>query len=266
MTKPLQDKTVVVFGAAGSVGAGAACALAADGAIVYCAGRRSGPLESLAAAIGESGGQARVIEVDAFDEQAVGTALEGVVAEAGRIDAVFNAVSPQLSVTDEVRPSLDIDLDSFTASLRSRALVQFVTARAAARHMISAGGGTIIFLSATPARGVAPMIAGDSAGFGAVEGMARCLAREWGPKGVRVVCLRSGGMPDTPRIQKVWETMGGYVGAPSEAMAEASRAATLTGRMATVAETGEIVAFLASDRAATLTGAIVNSSYGEVMD
>lgn len=266
MNRTLEGATAVVIGAAGSVGSAVAAALARDGAVVYCAGRRQAPLQELVARIAGSGGRAHAVECDAYDELAVSAIFERIVAEAGGLDVVVNLVSPALAVSDEVTPSLAMGLDSFRASLTSRALTQFITARAAARHMIPAGRGTIVLVSATPARGVAPMIVGDSAGFGAVESMSRCLAREWAPHGVRVVCVRSGGMPETPRIQQVWRTMADHVGAPAEAIEAASRSMTLTGQMASVEDTANVIAFLASQQARTLVGAIVNSSHGEVID
>jgi NAD(P)-dependent dehydrogenase (short-subunit alcohol dehydrogenase family) len=120
--------------------------------------------------------------------------------------------------------------------------------------------------SATPAKGVAPFIAGASATKAAVEGLARCLATEWGPLGIRVVCVRSAGIPESPRIQEVFEGMARIAGVPKDALFQAAKEKTLLKRMPTLGETAAITAFLASDGASSLTGAIINASRGEVLD
>jgi 3-oxoacyl-[acyl-carrier protein] reductase len=91
----LEDKTAVIFGAAGEVGGTVAKELAAHGARVFLAGRTKTHVQQLAQAISSHGETAAAAEVDALDEDAVNNYLDDVVAAAGRIDVMFNAIGPQ---------------------------------------------------------------------------------------------------------------------------------------------------------------------------
>ncbi len=261
----LEDKTAVIFGAGGQIGSQVARVLAREGTSVYLSGPHRESVEQSAAEIRGAGGKAEADEVDALDEEAVNAYVDRVAKHAGTIDIVFNAMGV-LSGTDVVSPSLDVPVEKFTEYMTTVVASQFLTARAAARHMASHRSGVVVFLGATPARGVAPFIAGASAAHAAIEGLTRCLATEWSPMGIRVVCVRPAGMTDTRRIQQVFGAMAKAAGAPKEALLQAAAEKTLLKRMPTVPETAEVVAFLASDRASTLTGAIINASCGEVLD
>jgi len=81
-----------------------------------------------------------------------------------------------------------------------------------------------------------------------------------------VVCVRSAGMVETPSIQQVFGGVARTVRTPKDALLEAAREKTLLKCMPKVVETAEIVAFVASDHASALTGAIINSSSGEISD
>jgi 3-oxoacyl-[acyl-carrier protein] reductase len=74
---------------------------------------------------------------------------------------------------------------------------QFLTAKAVAPHMTRKGSGVILMLMATPARIGFPLCGGFSVACAAIEGFSRSLAAELGPQGVRVVCLRSAGSPES---------------------------------------------------------------------
>jgi NADP-dependent 3-hydroxy acid dehydrogenase YdfG len=71
MTGLLENKTAIVYGAGGGIGGGVARTFAKEGATVFLAGRRRGPLEAVATGIRAAGGHAEVDVVDALDEKAV---------------------------------------------------------------------------------------------------------------------------------------------------------------------------------------------------
>ena len=80
---------------------------------------------------------------------------------------------------------------------------QFITARAAARHMVQQHSGVILFVTAMPGYdGVSPNATAIGAAFGAMESLLRCLSADLGPAGVRVVGIRSGAMVETRTIQQ----------------------------------------------------------------
>jgi NADP-dependent 3-hydroxy acid dehydrogenase YdfG len=90
MTARLDGTVALVTGASSGIGAATARALAAAGAAVALAARRKDRLDDLAAAIGNAGGRALVLETDVTDQQQAIDAVGRTVAELGRLDTVVN--------------------------------------------------------------------------------------------------------------------------------------------------------------------------------
>lgn len=260
----LEGKTALIFGAGGQIGSHVAQVFAREGARVFLSGPRMPSVQRTLKSLSLPSGNAEADLVDATDDAAVSRYVDSVAERAGSVDIVFNAMG--VTGKEVVAPSIDVTCERFMTYLQHMVPSQFLTARAAARYMLRQRSGTVLFLGATPALGVAPFIAGAAAAHAAIEGLTRCLATEWSPMGVRVVCFRSAGMSDSQRIQEVLNAMAGIVGAPAETFAQMAREKPLLRRMSTVAEAAEAIAFLASNRASSLTGAIINGSCGEVMD
>jgi len=129
----LDNKSAVIYGGGGSIGGAVARAFAREGARVFLTGRTSTTLEEVAEAIRASGGVAETAEVDALDEEAVDRHADAVAAEAAGIDISFNLIThPHTHGT----PLAEMAVDDFLAPLETAARTTFLTARAAARHMI----------------------------------------------------------------------------------------------------------------------------------
>jgi NAD(P)-dependent dehydrogenase (short-subunit alcohol dehydrogenase family) len=260
----LEGKVALVHAAAGQVGRRVAEQFAREGANVWLAGRDTTKLHPLAEALRRSGGNAEVVAIDALDAPSIERGTARVMSEARRLDIEFNAIAGG-AADAFIGPATEISPDTFLESFRTVVLSQFLTARAAARHMSPVGQGSIVLLTATPGRGVAPLMAGHSAGHAAIEGLVKCLAAEWGPSGVRVTGLMSGGMPETARIGEVRAAMAKFAGVAPEAMAQMTLQKTQLKRLPTLRQTAHVAAFLASDYAGSLTGTVVNASCGEVV-
>lgn len=261
----LKNKVAVIFAAGGAIGGKVAQEFAREGAVVFASGHRLESVKKTTQAINTSEARVFVEQIDALDQNAVNTYLVRVIEQAGKIDIVFNAIGPA-SAGDLVMPSTEIPIDKFLSYLNTAVVSQFITARSAARHMLARKSGVIIFMTATPAKGVAPLLAGHSAGHAAIEGLTRSLATEWSPAGIRVVAVRSAGMPESPRIQEVSQAIAQSVGTTKEMFFQGVVERTLLKRMPTLSETAKTICYLASDYANSLTGAIINASCGEVMD
>jgi NAD(P)-dependent dehydrogenase (short-subunit alcohol dehydrogenase family) len=260
----LEGKVALVHAAGGQVGRRVAEQFAREGAYVWLAGRDTTKLEPLADAVRRRGGNVEVVAIDALDAQSIERSTARIMSAAGRLDIEFNAIAVG-SASAIIGPATDIAPDTFLESFRTVVLSQFLTARAAARHMLSVGQGSIILLTATPGRGVAPLMAGHSASHAAIEGLVKSLAAEWGSSGVRVTGLMSGGMPETNRIGEVLATMAKFTGVGAAEMARMTLQRTQLKRAPTLDQTARVAAFLASDYAGSLTGTIVNGSCGEVV-
>lgn len=249
----LEGKNAVVYGGAGAIGGAAARAFAREGARVFLVGRTLARLEEVADEIRSAGGAAETAEVDALDGQAVDEHADAVAAEAGSIDISFNVIAhPATHGT----PLAEMALEDFMPSIVTATSTTFLTSRAAARHMIRQGGGVILVFggSGEPLRDY--YIGGTQVAFDALESMRRQLSAELGRHGIRVVTLKSGGVPESLPTD-----MEGR-----EAIVETIEKPTMLGRAATLEDVGHVAAFVASDRARTMTAATVNTSCGALVD
>jgi 3-oxoacyl-[acyl-carrier protein] reductase len=259
----LAGKNAVVYGGAGSVGGAVARAFAREGARVFLAGRTVAALERVASEIIGAGGAAEPAPVDALDREVVEEHLEAIVGRAGTIDVSFNAVD---SRSVQGTPLIDLSIEQFDQPIATYTRAQFLTSSAAARHMLRQRSGVIMMITATPARLAIPLVGGFGAACAAVEALARQLACELGPHGVRVVCLRSAGSPDAAGVQEAFEVQDQARGADSDAFATALTGTTLLGRLPTLAEVAETAVFLASDRASAITATVANITCGQIAD
>jgi 3-oxoacyl-[acyl-carrier protein] reductase len=252
----LEAKTAVIYGGGGSIGGAVARAFSREGARVFLAGRSEAKLKQVAEDIRAEGGRAETAVVDALDEAAVDRHADAVVAEAGSLDISFNLITHPH--THGV-PFHEMQVDDFMAPVETAAGTTFITARAAARHMIPRRSGVILAFGG-PGDRSGPLrdyyLGGTQVAFDAIETMRRQLSVELGPHGIRLVTLASGGIPETFAPE--------FEGAPD--ITKMIEDQTLLGRAATLEDVGNAAAFAASDRARTLTATIVNVSCGALID
>src|SRR6478735_5576973 len=156
---------------------------AREGARVFVASRSRAKLDAIAADISAAGGLVDVSEVDALDEQAVIDHAASVVDAAGTIDVSFNLISRG---DVQGQPFLDLATDDLMAPVVNGLRTNAITARAAARHMVDQGSGSILWLTSASSVGLAPMMGGTGPSDAAIETYMRYLASEVGPSGVRV--------------------------------------------------------------------------------
>jgi 3-oxoacyl-[acyl-carrier protein] reductase len=252
----LEHKNAVIYGAGGSIGGAVARAFGREGASVFLAGRTRATLDEVAEAIRSAGGTAETAQVDALDEQAVDEHADAVAAEAGGIDISFNVIAhPYTHGT----PLAEMAVDDFMAPVETAARTTFLTARAAARHMIPRRSGVILAFGG-PGDRSGPMrdyyLGGTQVAFDAIETMRRQLSVELGPHGIRVVTLASGGIPES--LPEAFDGRAEIV--------EMIEGQTLLGRAATLEDVGNAAVFAASDWARSVTAAIVNVSCGALVD
>ena len=266
MSKILEQKHAVVFGAGGSIGSAVAKELAAEGAEVFLAGRTKSNVEEVAKQITAAGGCAHMAVLDALDDAAINNYMDGIAKQNGRIDVVLNAVGPLVKEYGAGKRAVDLTIEEVMLPLTTIVKSNFITAHAAVRHMIKQRSGVIIFLTGSTARG--HVEGGTSIGvtFGAIETLMENLAFEIGPSGVRAVCIRTTANTDSRAIQGVMEFMTGQMNITREQAVAQIASFNFLKTPASIADTAKLAAFLASDQARLMTGTVVNSSAGAALD
>jgi 3-oxoacyl-[acyl-carrier protein] reductase len=232
----LTGRTAIVCGASAGIGLGIAEALAADGANVVMFARRRDVLEREAERVG---GLAVVGDVTSAADagRLVSTALE---AFEGIDVLVNNSAGPPRSTAAGLS---EADIEAAVGLL----LVSVVRlTELCLPHLERSRAGRIVNVTSSSVREPIDNLALSNAVRPGVVGLAKTLSRELGPKGITVNSIAPGRI-DTERIREV------YPDGPSEADL---RSIPLR-RLGTAREVGDVVAFLASDRAAYVTGSVI---------
>ena len=261
----LKNKVAVIYGAGGAIGGAVARAFASEGAKLFLTGRLRAPVEAVAKDIVSTRGSAEAAEVDALDEQAVDKHLQYVIDRAGRVDISFNAIGiPDTNVVGV--PLVELDLKQFSLPITSYATSYFLTARLAARRMVPNKSGVIMTVTALPARTGTRLNGGYGAASAAKEALTRDLSAELALQGIRVVGLRPHGMPETSTMREVYDLKAKASGMTWEQFQGYLASTTHSRRVMTLAELGNVAAFMASEKASGMTGTIVNLTMGSLDD
>jgi 3-oxoacyl-[acyl-carrier protein] reductase len=241
----LENKVAIVYGGSGAIGSAVARSFVAEGATVHLVGRTRESLERVAGAIADSGGRVDVAQLDATDRAAVERHAAEVAHRAGGIDIAFNATS-----NDDLQgtPLVDMAHDDVLRPVTKAVTTLVTVATAVAPHMIPRRTGVILAMGG--GREAIPNLGGSHIAWAAIAGLCRQLASELGPHGIRVAWLLSPGSPDPST--------------PPEDDPEATE--TLLHRRPRLDDVGHLAAFLASDRAPTMTATEVNITGGAVID
>jgi NAD(P)-dependent dehydrogenase (short-subunit alcohol dehydrogenase family) len=262
----LKGKHAVVFGAGGSIGAAVAKELAAQGAEVFLSGRSQASLAEVAKAIASADGRAHAEVIDALDDSAVNDYMGRVVKQAGRIDLVFNAMGPRAGDYGNGKHAVDLTTAEFMLPISTIVKSQFITARAAARHMAKQRSGVILFVTGSPARGHVEGATAIGAAFGAIETFMENLAIEIGALGVRAVCLRTTANIDSRAIGETVDALASRMNVPRDQVIARLASLNFLKVPATVADTARAAVFLASDGARMMTGTVVNATAAAALD
>ncbi len=256
----LEGKNAIIYGGGGAIGGAVARAFAREGARVHLAGRTLERLEAVAGQIRAAGGVVEVAQVDALDQRAVDEHADTAASSAGSLDISFNLISHG---DVQGTPLAEMSLEDFERPVVTAVRTQFLTAKAAARHMIRQGSGVILTFGGRGGRdplrdyasgGRQYYLGGTQVAFGAIDVLRRQLACELGPYGIRVVTLQSAGVPET--ITGEWR----------EAITQGLVAATMLKRVETLEDVGNVASFAASDLARGMTATSLNLTGGRDVD
>ena len=255
----LDNKNAVIYGAGGSIGGAVAKEFAREGARVFLAGRTRDPLEAVAADISSVGGSAEVAVLDALEEKAVDEHARAIASEAGSIDVSFNLIT-----RGDVQgiPLIEMKTDDLLHAVVNGLRSNFITARAAARHMVEQGSGVILALDSGSAKG-SPMMGSTGPADAATDILVRNLAAEIGPRGVRVLGIWTAGLPETFSKEKIAAVDSRFQEeAAFQGLIESLDQMRMTRRSPRLAEVAATATFLASEKAGAITGTFVTVTSG----
>jgi len=235
----LKNKTAFITGGNSGIGLATAKLFVAEGARVAITGRNQTTLE---AAAKELGPNAIAIVADANDVAATERAVAGAVKKFGKLDIVFaNAGIPGST------PIGGTTLEAFESVIRTNITSVFFTVQAAVPHLND--GGSIILNGSVISVLGNPGYAAYAASKAGVRGMARVMASELAPRGIRVNVVAPGAAK-TP----IWNGAAPTAEAFAVLDQRISRSIPL-GRLGEAEEVAKTVLFLASDDASNVNGA-----------
>jgi NAD(P)-dependent dehydrogenase (short-subunit alcohol dehydrogenase family) len=259
----LANRTAIVYGGSGAVGGAVAKAFAREGARVFIAARGLELLEAVAKEIRDAGGHVEIAPVDATDRDAIEAHLAAIVAKAGPVKVMFNAIDWGGS---QGQVLTEMELERFLWEPRNALTTWFHTGTAAARHMAQNGGGSIVGITANAGRQAFSHAGGFAVACAVVEHFLRQLAIENGPKGVRVNWVRSPGSPDAPGVRAAWQLRADEWGMSFDEVHAHFAKDTPLRRVTHLPQIADAAAFLASDLSAGMTATMTNATGGAHVD
>jgi NAD(P)-dependent dehydrogenase (short-subunit alcohol dehydrogenase family) len=241
-TQLLEGRTVIVTGAGGGVGEGIALACGTHGANVVVAARRPETGDPVAATIEMSGGRAVSVRCDVTSRADVDATVKLAIDEFGGLDCMIHNA---LAFVGPPHPIEEVPDETWEAMLTTGLRASYYCAKAAFPQLRSRRGSLILITSAAGVEG-SPYIPAYATVKAGQRGLAKSLAREWGPSGVRVNCISP--VAWTPSVERSAGNHPVYrdgllvARTPMRYIGESER------------DIGPVAVFLASDMACYTTG------------
>jgi NAD(P)-dependent dehydrogenase (short-subunit alcohol dehydrogenase family) len=236
-----RDKVALVTGATSGIGRAAALKFAAEGARVAVVGRKRDALEATRAAM-NGGDRALTVEADVTREEDVRRAVDGTVAAFGGLDVVVCAAGViGTGSVETTSPALWDEMMAVNVRSVFR-LVQLAVPALVARK------GNVVVVSSVNGQRAFPNVLAYCCSKAAVDQLVMCASLELAPKGVRINSVN----PGVTRTNL--HRRSGMSEADYAAFVERSRTTHPIGRIGEPEEVADAILFLASDRAAMITG------------
>jgi 3-oxoacyl-[acyl-carrier protein] reductase len=248
MTERLAGRVAIVSGATKEVGAVIMRRLSDDGAAVIGIGRSQAAGEAVAESIRQLGRRALFHAADVSIESEVQKAVTAVLRAFGALHIIVNnaAATDTLRGSGE-RPVIEEPTETFDRMFKVNVYGPFWFAKYGLPHIIAAGGGSIVNVSSISANRVDRSMPGYVASKAALDGLTRQIATDYAEHGVRVNSIGLGTMlhAETER----------FFADPAQNKARAAN--RMIERPGTPADLANMVAFLASDESAFVTGSVI---------
>jgi NAD(P)-dependent dehydrogenase (short-subunit alcohol dehydrogenase family) len=244
----LEGKAALITGAAGEIGTATVRLMAARGARIVAVDRDSLALARVAEALGPGVVTATIV-ADVTREADVVRYVAEACAAMGRIDVFFN----NAGIEGPVHPIAEFPLEAFERVLAVNVVGVFLGLKHVIPAMARTGGGAIINSSSVAGLTGTPGICAYNASKHAVIGLTRSAAAEWAGRGIRINSINPG--PIASRMMRSLE-VGLAPDGKADGMHDQFTALIPAGRYGTPEEVAALVAFLASEDARYLHGAV----------
>lgn len=256
----LEGKAVVVTGVGPGIGREAVLAVARQGADVALGARTEERLKEVAAEVEALGRKAVYLPTNIAKEEECVALADAAVQAFGRIDAlVQNAFKQPPMRTIEEESSVE-----WERSFRINVLGSIAMAKAVLPAMKKQESGAIVFVNSLSARNNDVTLGAYSAAKSALLSVARTLAREWGPYGIRVNSVAPGHVYG-PNLKWYFDHLAKEQGRTFDEVKGEIDALSPMGRIATSEDVAGVILFLASDLSAGMTGQTLDVNAGAWM-
>jgi meso-butanediol dehydrogenase / (S,S)-butanediol dehydrogenase / diacetyl reductase len=244
----LAGQVALVTGGGTGIGAATARRLAAEGACVAVTGRRLGPLEEVAATIGD---RALAVSADAASADDMAVVIEQIRARFGPVSILVANAGGEGGGT-----AADVSDAAWRRSMRANLDTCLVAARACLPDLITTSGSAVV-VSSLAGLAASPESVGYVTAKHALIGLTRSIARDFGPRGVRVNAVCPGWIR-TPMADAEMDQLATLRGLPDrEAAYQLATSQVPLRRPCSPDEVASVIAFLVSGDASAVTGAVL---------
>ena len=254
----LENKAAIVTGGASTIGRAIALALAAEGARIAVADIKTAEARQVADQITKGGGDALVVETDVRDSAQVEAMVAEVLEAFGAIDILVN----DAGILGPQGPWTELSEGGFDLMVSVNFKGVYLCSKAVAPHMIRQKSGKIVNIASDAAKSAEKFNGIYSATKAAVASLTHSLALELGPDNITVNSVCPGAIKDSEIMEDVYRERSKWFGISPDRLSKDFRALVPLPYEITREDIADMVVFLASDRARSVTGQSINVTGG----